>query len=121
MRRFSIFHPIEGKVNEKCLLNYTYEFVITFEAQNLVRSLYLGQDKFNPDYQATGRRNTTTGDLITVDEKLYMVRSDGGFKRVPSTKPLYKEVMEIDEAIIEILSRKKLTDDDVNDLIENCY
>lgn len=120
LRRFSIFHPIEGKVNDKCTHNYAYEYVISVDAQNLVKSLYMGQDKFNPEYAKLGRRNTTVGDLITVDEKLYMVRGDGGFKRVPSTKPLFKEVMEIDEAIIEILSRKKLTQQDVDDLIDNC-
>lgn len=120
LRKFSIFHPIEGKVNDKCLLNYAYEYVITVETTNLVKSLYMAQDKFNPEYAKLGKRNTTVGDLITVDEKLYMVNGEGGFKRVPSTKPLFKEIMETDEAIIEILSRKKLTQKDVDDLIDNC-
>lgn len=121
LRRFSIFHPIEGKINSRCDLNYSYEFVTTVEAPNLVKSFYMAQAKLNPEYKELVKRDTTIGDVIAVEEKLYMVNSAGGFKRVPSTKPLFKNVMELDEAIIEILSRKKLTDDDVNDLIENCY
>jgi hypothetical protein len=120
LRKFSIYHPIEGKVNDRCAHNYTYEYITSVEATNLVKSFYMAQDKFNPDYKALGKRNTTTGDLITVDSKLYMVNGVGGFKRIPSTKPLFQSVMELDEAIIEILSRRTLTYDDVQLLVDNC-
>lgn len=122
MSKFSIYHPKEGKINEHCTLeHHSYEYVTTVEAQNLVKVFYLGQDKFNPDYKALGKRNTTTGDLITLGEKLYMVNGVGGFRRIPSTKSLYKDVMELDEAIIEILSRRTLTQDEIDKLIDNCY
>jgi hypothetical protein len=120
LRKFSIYHPIEGKVNNSMRMNYTYEYITSVEATNLVKSYYMAQDKFNPDYKELGKRNTTAGDLITVDAKLYMVSNKGGFKRIPSTKPLFKNVMELDEAIIEILSRRTLTDEDVESLIDNC-
>ncbi len=120
LRKFSIYHPIEGKVNDRCTHNYTYEYITSVEATNLVKSYYMAQDKFNPEYEKLGKRNTTTGDLITVDAKLYMVNGVGGFKRIPSTKPLFQNVMELDEAIIEILSRRTLTDEDVDLLIDNC-
>lgn len=120
LRKFSIYHPIEGKVNDSMRMNYSYEYITSVEATNLVKSLYLGHEKFNPDYKALGKRNTTTGDLITVDAKLYMVSNKGGFKRIPSTKPLFKSVMELDEAIIEILSRRTLTGEEVITLIDNC-
>lgn len=121
MSRFSIYHPKEGKINEHCTLDCSYEYITTVEAQNLVKVFYLGQDKFNPEYKELGKRNTTTGDVITLENKLYMVNGVGGFKRIPSTKPLYKNIMELDEAIIEILSRKTLNQDDIDTLIDNCY
>ena len=120
LKKFSIYHPLEGKINDSMRMNYDYEYVTSVEALNLVKSLYLGHEKFNPEYKSLGRRNTTTGDLITVEDKLYMVSGKGGFKRIPSTKPLFKSVMELDEAIIEILSRRTLTEENINDLIDNC-
>ncbi len=81
----------------------------------------MSQGKLNPEYMKLGKRDTTIGDLITVDEKLYMVKGNGDFKRVPSTKTLFKEVMELDEVIIEVLSRRTLSQDDINTLIDNCF
>lgn len=120
-RRFSIYHPIEGKINNRCDHNYTYEFITTLEAPNLVKSFYMAQAKLNPEYKELVKRDTTVGDIIITEDKVYMVSSPGGFKRIFKTKPLYKSVMELDEAIIEILSRRKLTDEDVSNLLDNCY
>ena len=119
-KKFSIYHPVDGVINDSMRMNYIYEYITSVEALNLVKSLYMGHEKFNSKYRELGVRNTTTGDLITVDDKLYMVSGKGGFKRIPSTKPLFKSVMELDEAIIEILSRRTLTAKDVDILIDNC-
>jgi hypothetical protein len=122
LTRYGIFHPIDGDINSDCnVKDYAYEYVTTIFAENLVRSFYNAQCNLNPDYFKLGRRNTTVGDLITSNDKLYMVKGDGNFKRIPTTKTLYKDIMQTDEAIIEILSRRTLTQDDVNDLIENSY
>ena len=122
LTRYGIYHPIDGDINSDCnIKDYAYEYITTILAENVVRSFYLAQSNLNPDYEKLGRRNTAIGDLITTNNKLYMVKGDGVFKRIPTTKPLYKDIMETDEAIIEILSRRTLTQDDVNDLIENSY
>jgi hypothetical protein len=43
-----------------------------------------------------------------------------GFKRVSKTTELYTKIMESDEAIIEILSRRTLNEEQVQDLLDNC-
>lgn len=119
--RFGIYHPIEGKINGDCDVEHSYEYITTILAENVIRSFYLAQCNLNPDYRKLGKRDTSVGDLITADNKLYMVKGNGDFKRIPNTKPLYKNIMETDEAIIEILSRRTLTQDDVDELIDNCF
>lgn len=122
MKTFNIFHPTNGEENNTCsLIDFKYEFITSIEATTLVKSFYMSQGKLNPEYMKLGKRDTTIGDLITVDEKLYMVKGNGDFKRVPSTKTLFKEVMELDEVIIEVLSRRTLSQDDINTLIDNCF
>ncbi len=122
IRRFGIYHPQDGGINATCLLaDYSYEYITTVEAENVVKAFYKAQSKFNLEYKKLGKRDTLAGDLITSNDKLYMFNGTGGFKRVPTTKALYKEVMEIDEAIIEILSRRHLSQEDLDEIIDNCY
>jgi hypothetical protein len=120
LQRFGIYHPKDGKLNITCDIAIPFEYVTSIQAENLVRSVYLSMDIFNPNYKALGKRNTTVGDLITNGSKLYMVKHNG-FKKIPTTKPLYKDIMQTDEAIIEILSRKHLSQDDIDELIDNCF
>jgi hypothetical protein len=75
----------------------------------------------NPNYKLLGKRDTSVGDIITVENNVFMIKGDGEFKRIPRTKSLYKYIMETDEAIMEILSRKHLSQEDIDELIENCY
>jgi hypothetical protein len=119
-KRFGIYHPKDGMTNDTCTMDMAYEYVISVEAESLVKSVVMGS-VFNPEYRALGKRNTRAGDLITDEHKLFMVDHTGGFKRIPASKDLYKEIMSTDEAIIEILSRKHLSQDDIDNLIENSY
>jgi len=121
IKRFGIYHPKGGELNMCCKLDtHKYEYVGSVEVQNLVQVMYKAQNDFNPEYAALGKRSTSVGDIIVNGNAVFMVKGVG-YKRIPKTKDLYKEIMESDEAIIEILSRQNLTEDDVNDLIENCY
>lgn len=122
LKIYSIYHPSAGVINDTCKMSeVSYEYVTSVEAENVVRSLYMASGKVNPRYKELGRRDTSIGDIIAHNNRLYMVNGTGGFKRVPSTKPLYRDIMDTDEAIIEILSRKHLTQDDIDELIDNCY
>jgi len=121
LKRFGIYHPIGGHLNMTCKVDsHEYEYVASVEAENLVKSFYRAQNDFNPAYAALGKRSTSVGDIITNGKAVFIVKGVG-YKRIPRTKELYKKIMETDEAIIEILSRKTLTEDQVNDLIENSY
>jgi len=119
LSRYGVYHPKGGVLNTDLSIDtHEYEYVASIESENLIRVFYKSQNNFNPEYAALGKRSTCVGDIITSDNKVYMFKGVG-FKRIPSTKDLYKKIMETDEAIIEILSRKHLTEDQVNDLIEN--
>lgn len=122
LKRFGIYHPIDGEINIDCnITDVAYEYVTAVEAENVVKGFYKAQGLLNPEYKKLGIRDTSTGDLITAYNKLYMFNGNGGFKRIPTTKALYKSIMETDEAIIEILSRKHLSQEDIDELINNCY
>lgn len=119
LKRFGIYHPKDGFINALCKVDVCdYEYATSVESETLVRVPYRAMSGLNPAYAKTGKRNTTIGDIITYGNKVYMIK-DHGFKRIPTTKDLYKNIMATDEAIVEILSRQTLSEDDVNDLIEN--
>ena len=121
LTRFGVYHPIDGEINKDCnIKDYAYEYITTILAENVVRGFYMAQCNLNPDYHKLGRRDTSVGDLITSNNKLYMVKGNGDFKRISTSVPLYKDIMETDEAIMEILSRRTLSQDDIDELIDNC-
>ena len=121
LKRFGIYHPKEGVINDSLdFENVVYEYAASVEAENVVRSFYMAQIS-NPKYKELGKRNTAIGDIITHNTKVFMVNGKGGFKRVFPSKDLYRKIMDTDEAIIEILSRQHLTQEDIDDLIENSY
>jgi hypothetical protein len=100
--------------------DFAYRYVTVIEADSLATTVTHAM-RTNPDYNLLGKRDTSVGDIITVEDKMFMIKGDGEFKRVPRTISLYKQIRETDEAIIEILSRKHLTQEDIDELIENCY
>jgi hypothetical protein len=120
LKRFGIYHPKDGYMNVLCKTDVCeYEFAANVEAENLVRSFYMSQNDLNPEYAKQGKRSTSVGDIITYNDKVFMVNGMG-YKRIPKTNELYGKIMESDEAIIEILSRRTLTEEDVKDLLDNC-
>jgi len=120
LKRFGIYHPKDGFMNITCKVDICeYEHVAHIEAENLVRAFYMGQNDFNPEYAAKGKRSTSVGDVITYNDKVFMANGMG-FKRVSKTTELYTKIMESDEAIIEILSRRTLNEEQVQDLLDNC-
>ena len=120
LKRFGIYHPKDGFINMVCKPDICeYEFVTHIECENLVRVFYLAQNDFNPEYAKKGRRSTSVGDIVTHNNQVFMYKGVG-FRRIPKTHQLYKKIMETDEAIIEILSRRTLTEKDVEDLLDNC-
>ncbi len=121
LSRYGIYHPVDGDINIDCNTDVAYVYVTSVEAENVIKGFYKAQNKFNEEYKKLGRRDTSTGDLITSNNNLYMFNGTGGFKRIPTTKTLYKDIMQTDEAIIEILSRKHLSQNDIDELIDNCY
>jgi hypothetical protein len=120
LKRFGVYHPKGGAMNTVCDVDIDYEYITFVEAENLVRVIYKTQNDFNEDYASLGKRSTSVGDIVTSNKQVYMVKGTG-YKRIPKTKELYKKIMETDEAIIEILSRQHLTQEDIDDLIENSY
>lgn len=120
LKRYGIYHPKDGFINKMCKIDVCdYNYIASIEAENLIRAVYSAQAHLNPAYADIGARNTSVGDIVVHEDKVYMFRGTS-FKRVPRTKDTYKKVMETDEAVVEILSRTKLTDEDINDLLENC-
>jgi hypothetical protein len=120
LKRFGIYHPKDGFMNAVCKIDICeYEYVTHVEAENLVRAFYMSQNDFNPEYAKAGKRSTSVGDVITYNDKVFMANGMG-FKRIPKTAELYTKIMESDEAIIEILSRRTLTEKEVEDLLDNC-
>jgi len=117
VRKFGIYHPKGGELNTTCKLEkIVYEHVALVEAENLVRSFYRSQNDFNKDYAALGKRSTSVGDIVTDDETAYMILGNG-FRRLSTRHELCKTILEMDKALRFI----KLTDDDVDELLENCY
>jgi hypothetical protein len=120
LKRFGIYHPKQGALNICCKDDtHEYEYVTSIECETLIRVFHRAQNDFNPEYAKLGKRSTSVGDIITNGDVLFMVRPVG-FRRIAKTKDLYKKIMQTDEAIIEILSRKHLTEEEVQLLIENC-
>ena len=121
LRRFGVYHPKGGELNMCCKLDsHEYEYVTSIETETLVRVFYKAQNDMNPEYAKLGKRSTSVGDIITNGKHVFMVRPVG-YKRIPSTKELHKKILDTDEAIIEILSREHLSEEDVKRLIDNCY
>ena len=117
LKRFGIYHPKDGSLNMTCKLDtHDYEYVGSVEVQTLVQVMYQAQNDFNPAYAQLGKRSTSVGDIIVAGETVYMVKGMG-YKRISKTKDLYKKIMQTDEAIIEILSRQTLSEDNIKDLI----
>ena len=120
-KRFGVYHPLNGALNTACdVEKLDYEYITSIESENLVRVFYKAQNDFNPEYATLGKRSTSVGDIVVDNDRMFMYMGVG-FKRIPKTKALYEKIMTLDEAIIEILSRRTLTDDDVNKLMDNCY
>ena len=119
LTRFGVYHPEDGKLNDNCSIDVAYKYVTSVLAENLLSSVSLASG-FNPDYRALGKRSTERGDIIIDHDKVYMIISSG-FRLIPKSKQLYKDLIQTDEAIIEILSRQTLTQDDIDELIDNCY
>jgi hypothetical protein len=118
LRKYNIYHPKEGFLNIMCKLDVCdYEFVASVDARNLVSVFYQAQNDFNPEYASLEKRSTVVGDIVVDADQVHMFRGVG-LKRIAKTTPLYKKIMEADEAIQEILSRDKLSDEDINNLIE---
>jgi len=121
LKRFGVFHPKGGELNMGLEFDkFDYEYITSIEVETLVSVFYQTQNDFNPEYAALGKRSTSVGDIINAQGQLYMYKGVG-YKRIPKSSELHKKIMETDEAIIEILSRKTLTQEDVNDLMDNCY
>ena len=121
LRRFGVYHPKGGELNMCCKLDsHEYEYVTSIEVETLVRVFYKAQNDFNPAYASLGKRSTSVGDIITNGNAVFMVRPVG-YKRIPKTKELHKKIMELDEAMVEILSRQNLSEEDVQRLTDNCY
>lgn len=121
LKRFGIYYPKDGVLNIGCdLEKHEYEYVTSVESETLIRVFYKAQNDLNPEYAKLGKRSILPGDIIVDDVKVFMLLSKG-MKRIPKTKPLYTKIMETDEAIIERLSHAKLTEEDLNDLIENSF
>jgi hypothetical protein len=120
-KRYGVYHPKGGALNTLCEIEgIDFEYITAIESETLVRVFYHAQNDYNESYATLGKRSTSVGDIITSNDKVYMVKGDG-YKRIPSTKELYKKIMDTDEAIIEILSRKTLTQGEIDELIDNCY
>jgi hypothetical protein len=120
LRRYGIYHPKEGFLNIMCKLDVCdFEYVGTVEARNLVSVFYQAQNDFNPAYASPGKRSTMVGDIVVDGDQVHMFRGVG-LKRIAKTTKLYKDIMATDEAIMEILARTKLTQDDIDNLVENC-
>jgi hypothetical protein len=120
LKRFGIYHPKDGFINMVCKPDICeYEYVAHVEAENLVRVFYMAQNDLNPEYAKHGKRSTSVGDIVTFNKQVFMYKGVG-FRRIPKTHDLYKKIMETDEAIIEVLSRKTLTEEQVQDLLDNC-
>jgi hypothetical protein len=121
LKRYGIYHPKDGTLNGCCKLDtHQYEYITAVLAENLTKVFMKAQNDFSPEYASLGKRSTSVGDIITANTSVYMVNGIG-LKKVSSDTQLYKDIMQTDEAIIEILSRRTLSQDDIDDLVENSY
>lgn len=122
LKQFNIYQPLNGALNITCSIEgYVYELIGSIKAENLVRSFYMSQNDFNPAYAQYGKRSVSVGDIITDGMLVHMVLPSG-FKKLKTKDLLYKEIMELDEAVIDILdTRIKLDDETMDQLLDNCY
>jgi len=101
LKQFQVYHPKNGEMNMCCKIDtHEYEYIGSVESETLVRVFYRTQNDFNPSYAELGRRSTSVGDIIVHHNHVYMVQPVG-FKRIPTTKPLYQNIMELNNIIIK--------------------
>lgn len=107
VKKFNIYHPLEGKVNITCLLEeIAYELVATIEAQNLVCSYYRAQTR-DAEYAELAIRNTTIGDIISDNKNIFIV-TDKGFKPLKTKQLLGTNVLELDKTVLDYLNKQIL-------------
>jgi hypothetical protein len=117
IKQFNIFHPLGKKLNNACRLDIGFGFIGSIKAENYVRSFYESQNDFNPAYQEFRVRSTCVGDVISDGKTVHMVMGSG-FKKINSKHDLYKYIKHMHKDIPDIMG---LTDNDVDELIENSY
>jgi len=120
LKQYNVFHPISGKLNISCDLHIDYEYVASVKAENLVRSFYVSQNDFNVDYRSYGVRSTCVGDVVSDGQEVFMYMGVG-FKKINHKHILHKNIKSLHTDIPDIMVEEKLSDDDIDELVENSY
>ena len=65
---YKVYHPINGDMNHKCEpAKYEYELITTVIASSLEDAFRKCQN-FNSDYDVLGKRSTSIGDIIMMED-----------------------------------------------------
>lgn len=64
MRKFSVFHPVNGVMNHNCDTSLTFTKVCETDQPSINSVFYNTQNDFNMAYKSLKIRSTSVGDII---------------------------------------------------------
>jgi hypothetical protein len=84
-KNYTIWHPIGNTINHQCSIDEQYQKVGNVIASNKEQAFIYSQS-FSSQWENKCLRSTCVGDIISDDDKFYMVKGRGFKEIVPLTR-----------------------------------